>query len=266
MKRVFSIVTACRISIFCAVIFRKYSDQVRRAQTDLFRLCGTEVITVAFAPLLVMLRRGLQRLAAYAVHMPVGIDKVPPFLAAVTAGRAVKEVIGAGIGLIQKGNEVVFHGSFLAHIETELPVHCFELAACFIHASILLQFCPAVKSITGDFFGNPPYPSLERTRGESSPKSLIRMGVTALTEMPASESQVGNRFIVSAGVFHADFGFAVKAFDQHDESVDGGLGVGDVAGRHKNHHHRVLRMVTVLFPLETSIPTAFMIKNSFEVN
>src|SRR5699024_12147975 len=47
---------------FCAVIFRKYSDQVRRAQIDFLRLCGTEVITVAFALLLVMLRKGLQRL------------------------------------------------------------------------------------------------------------------------------------------------------------------------------------------------------------
>ena len=107
---------------------------------------------ISFAPLLVMLRKGLQRLAAYTVHMPVGIDKVHLFLGVVTAGRAVKEVIGSGIGLIQKGNEVVFHGSFLVHIETELPVHCFELVAYFIHASILLQFCPAVKSITGDFF------------------------------------------------------------------------------------------------------------------
>lgn len=88
------------------------------------------MITVSFAPLLVMLRKGLQRLAAYTVHMPVGVDKIHPFLGAVTAGRTVKEVIGSGIGLIQKGNEVVFHGSFLVHIETELPVHCFELIAC----------------------------------------------------------------------------------------------------------------------------------------
>lgn len=80
-----------------------------------------------------MLRKGLQRLAAYTVHMPVGVDKVHLFLGAVTAGRAVKEVIGTGIGLIQKGNEIVFHGSFLVHIETEQSVHYFELIACFMH-------------------------------------------------------------------------------------------------------------------------------------
>ena len=115
---------------------------------------------------------------------------MPPFLDTATAGRTVKEVIGTGIGLIQKENKVVFHGSFLVHIETELPVHCFKLVACFIHASILLQFCPAVKSITGDFFRI----RLIRlwSTGESSPKSLIRMGLTALTKMPASESQLAN--------------------------------------------------------------------------
>lgn len=84
--------------------------------------------------------------------MSVGVDKVPlPFLDAVTTGRVFKEVIGSRIGLIQKGNEGVFYGSFLVHIETELPVHCFELVACFILALILLQFCPAVKSITNGF-------------------------------------------------------------------------------------------------------------------
>lgn len=98
-----------------------------------------------------MFCKDLQRLVAYPVYMPVGVDKVYPFLAAVTAGRTAKEVIGPRIGLLQKGNEVVFYGSFLLHIETELPVYGFELVACFNHASALFQFCPAVKSITGDF-------------------------------------------------------------------------------------------------------------------
>ena len=55
--------------------------------------------------------------------MPVCIDKVHPFLAAVTAYRAGKEVIGAGIGLVEKSNEVVLHGCLLIHVEPELPVH-----------------------------------------------------------------------------------------------------------------------------------------------
>lgn len=60
-------------------------------------------------------------------------------------------------------------------------------------------------------------------------------------------------------MLHAGFGFAVKIFDLLNKSVDSGLGVWDIAGWHKDHIPG-LRMVTVLFPLETSIPTAFMIK------
>ncbi len=57
--------------------------------------------------------------------MPVGIDKVHPFLAAVAAGRAVKEAISTRKGLVEQGNEVVFQGSLVSHIETELAVHGF---------------------------------------------------------------------------------------------------------------------------------------------
>ena len=165
--------------------------------------------------------------------MPVGVDKVHPFLGAVTAGRAVKEVIGSGIGLIQKGNEIVFHGSFLIHVETELPVHCFELVAYFIHASILLQFCPAVKSITGDFF------RIRFIRLWSTERVISEIpdqdGIDSADKDAGVREPVGNRFIVSAGMLHAGFGFAVKVFDLLNKSIDSGLGVWDIAGRHQNH-------------------------------
>lgn len=122
------------------------------------------------------------------VHIPVGVDKIHLFLAAVTADGIVKEVIGPGIGLIQEGNEVVFHGSFLVHIETELPVHCLELIACFIHASILIQFCPTVKSIAGDFLEFTL--SVLGVQRESSPKSLMRIELTILTKISALEGQL----------------------------------------------------------------------------
>ena len=130
--------------------------------------------------------------------MPVGVDKVHPFLAAVTAGRTVKEFIGSGIGLIQKGNEVVFHGSFLVHIKTELPVHCFELVACFIHASILLQFCPAVKSITGDFF-RIRFICLWSTE-RVIPEIPDQDGIDSADKDAGIREPVGNRFIVSLPV------------------------------------------------------------------
>ena len=39
----------------------------------------------------------------------------------------------------------------MVHVEAELPVHGFKLVANFIHMVILLQICPAVKCIPGDF-------------------------------------------------------------------------------------------------------------------
>src|SRR5699024_3521325 len=215
------------------VIFWKYSDQIRRSLIDLFRLWGTKVITVAFAPLLVMFRKGLQRLAAYTVHMPVGVDKIHPFLGAITAGRAVKEVIGSGIGLIQKGNDVLFHSSFLVHIKAELPIHCFELISCFIHTSILLQFCPAVKSITRDFF-RIRFICLWSTQ-RVIPEIPDQDGIDSADKDASVREPVGNRFIVSAGMLHTDFSFAVKAFDLLHKSIDSRLGVRNVTRRHENY-------------------------------
>lgn len=120
--------------------------------------------------------------------MLVGVDKAHPFLGAVTAGRAVKEVLGSGIGLIQKGNEFVFYGSFLIYIETELAVHWFELVVYFIHASILLQFCLAVKSITGDFF-RIRFIRLWNTQRVIS-EIPDQEGISEMTKMQASESQL----------------------------------------------------------------------------
>ena len=57
--------------------------------------------------------------------MPVGMDEIYPFLAAVTAGWAVEEIIGSRICLVKKGNKVVFQCGFPSHIESELPVHGF---------------------------------------------------------------------------------------------------------------------------------------------
>ena len=85
--------------------------------------------------------------------MPVGIYKIYPFLATVCACRTVKEVIGARVDLVKKCDEAVLRGGLLIHIKAELPVHGFELVTCFIHVSILLQFCLSVKSIASDFLG-----------------------------------------------------------------------------------------------------------------
>ena len=76
-----------------------------------------------------MLCEGTKRLAADTVHMPVGVEKVHPLLAAVTASRAFEEVVGSRKGLVKKRNEVVLHGGLLLHVEAEFPVHSFQLVS-----------------------------------------------------------------------------------------------------------------------------------------
>ena len=172
----------------CAIIFREHGDKVFGCSVYPFCFVSAEVIAFSLAPVLIVLGKGIERSAADTVHMPVGMDEIHPFLAAIAAHRTVKEIIRTRIGLVKEGNEIVLHGSLLLHVEAELAVHGFQLVACFIHASILLQFCPVVKGIAGDFLESAL--SVLGVRSESSPKSLIRIGFTALTKMPASESHV----------------------------------------------------------------------------
>ena len=59
--------------------------------------------------------------------MPVSVNEVHPFLAAVLAGRAVEIGIGAWIGLVGGTDQIVFHGGFVFHVEIKLAVHGFKL-------------------------------------------------------------------------------------------------------------------------------------------
>lgn len=100
-----------------------------------------------YTPVLIVFRSCRKGVAAYTVHMSVDMDKIHPFLAAVTACGAVKEVICARIGLVEQSNEYILHGGLLSYIKAGLSVHGFELVVCFIHVCILLQFCPPVKGV-----------------------------------------------------------------------------------------------------------------------
>ena len=64
---------------------------------------------------------------------------------------------------------------------------------------------------------------------------LDQDGIDSADKDAGVREPVGNRFIVSAGMLHAGFGFAVKAFDLLNKSADSGLGVWDIAGLHKNY-------------------------------
>ena len=98
---------------------------------------------------------------------------------------------------------------------------------CFIHASILLQ------GVSCDFFGIGPV-------GLGSAQGIIaelpnENGVYGADKDTCIRKPCGDRFIVPSGVFHADLGFPVRFFDLPDQVTDGGLGVGDVAGRQDDY-------------------------------
>ena len=85
--------------------------------------------------------------------MPKDRGKVHPFLAAVPADRAVKQVVNAGISLVQKGDEIVFHHCLGLGIQPLLPVQRFQLHTNCVHRSILAQFRPIVESVAGNLPG-----------------------------------------------------------------------------------------------------------------
>lgn len=59
--------------------------------------------------------------------MPVDIQEIHSFLDPILTGRAVKVGVGSRIGLVNKANQVVFHGGFVFHVEIKLAVHGFKL-------------------------------------------------------------------------------------------------------------------------------------------
>ena len=68
-----------------------------------------EVVTVPLTPFLVSLGKSNKAHIPHTVHMPKSRGKIHPFLAAILADRAVKQIVDSGIGLVQKGDEVVLH-------------------------------------------------------------------------------------------------------------------------------------------------------------
>ena len=164
--------------------------------------------------------------------MPVGMDEVHPLLVAVAACGAVKEVISAGIGQVKERDEIILHGGFLSHKEAKLSVHGFELVANFIHGSILLQIGPAVKGVTGDFFG---IGLVGFGRAEGIIAEIPDEDRIDSTDEDAGIGKPGSDgFVVPAGVLHADLGLPIKALDNVNERIDGGQGVWDIAGLHED--------------------------------
>ncbi len=114
-----------------------------RVQVD-GRLLG-EVIAVTLAPLPVSLHKGVLTDPGDTVHMPEGVHIVHPFLAAVRPHRAVKVLVGAGVALLQKRDQIVAQCGLGLARQLELAVHGFQVVTNRIHRSILRQNLPFVK-------------------------------------------------------------------------------------------------------------------------
>ena len=106
-------------------VFREHGNQFFGKRINLCWFLWLEVIAVPFAPFLIALSKRSKPKRTHTVHVPEWGNKVYPFLAAIAAGRTVKEVINARVSLIQQGDEVVLVRGFLFHVEAELVIHGF---------------------------------------------------------------------------------------------------------------------------------------------
>ena len=64
------------------------------------------------APFPITLSESVQADLPDAVNVPERVGEINPFLSAVLSGRTVKEAAQSGIGLFQKGNQIVDAGGF----------------------------------------------------------------------------------------------------------------------------------------------------------
>ena len=100
-----------------------------------------------FAPLAVTLGKGSEAHVPHTAHVPKGRGKVHPLLASILTDGTVKEGVDTGIGLVQEGDEVVFHHRLGLGVQALLPVQRFQLHTNCVHRSMLAQFRPVVKPI-----------------------------------------------------------------------------------------------------------------------
>ena len=166
------------------------------------------LIPVLPAPLDVPLHEGGLAHAPHAVHVPERCGKIHPFLCPVLPHRAVEQ---GGIGLIQKGDEVVLHHRLGLSVEAALPVQRFQLIANRVHGCMLTQFCPSVKGISRNFLGV-GLVGLYMAQAVPAAVVLDKFRVHRADVKPSVMEILGNLLIVPPGVFHHHPRFTVQAF------------------------------------------------------
>ena len=156
--------------------------------------------TSRFAPLAVALGKSVLTAAADAIDMPEVMGEIHPFLCAVAAHRAVKQLANAGEGLLLKCNEVVCGRGFLPGGQLELTVQGFQIVSNRVHRSIVPQFRPIVKRVFGD---------LHRIRliGLDLAEGVVAVlldeqRVDRRNIKPGFVENLGDALIVASGVLH----------------------------------------------------------------
>ena len=110
-----------------------------------------EVVAMALAPLLVPLHKGLPADTSYAVHMPEGVYKDHPFLAAVWSDWTVKVPVHAGVTLLQQSDEIVVQRGLGGQLE--LPVKGLKFIPNRIYGRIVRQNLLFVNGKLSDLQG-----------------------------------------------------------------------------------------------------------------
>ena len=165
---------------------------------------------MSFAPLAVTLGKGGEAHASHTVHMPKGCGKVHPLLAAILTDRAVEQVVDTGIGLIQEGDEVVFHHRFSLGVQALLPIQRFQLHTNRVHRSMLAQFRPVVKPIASNLPGI-CLVSLYFAQGVV-PVILDEFRIDRADKDALLREKAGHWLIVPPGVLHDHPCLTVQAF------------------------------------------------------
>lgn len=89
---------------------------------DIQCLFLAEIISMFFAPLLVLSCKDFLRKLSNALTMPKSGHKINPFLAAISTGRAGKKAVYIRKSSIQQGNQVVLEHGLHLGILPVLPV------------------------------------------------------------------------------------------------------------------------------------------------
>ena len=91
---------------FGEIVPGKYGNELLCLSVDFFCFCQAEVVLLTGTPFLIVVSKSMKGHPADTIHVPVGIEGIHPFLAAVLTDRAVKVSVGTRIGQIDETDQV----------------------------------------------------------------------------------------------------------------------------------------------------------------